>query len=169
MDNSNSEQPSFLGKGWSFPVTFLRSFLDDQTRVFGCPPDDESASVTVEKLTKGDMVKISSEIGLVEESLTILLATRPGERVMRPDYGCALDDSMFETANTSLITYLKDIISKSILYYEPRVQVREIKIDTAGILEGRILIVLDLILRSTNSRMNFVYDYYKKEGTIRPV
>ncbi|MBK8965773.1 MAG: GPW/gp25 family protein [Saprospiraceae bacterium] len=134
---------SFLGTGWSFPVRF------DQTNC---------------------TVHMSSEVRDIEESLTILLNTRPGERVMRPDYGCALDDMLFEPVDAGIITYVKDLISNAILYYEPRVNLQNIEIitDPDMILEGRILIELDLVVRNTNSRFNYVYDFYKREASIQP-
>jgi uncharacterized protein len=135
---------SFLGTGWAFPVTFHKT-----------PPGQSGA----------DMV---SEIRDIEQSLTILLSTRPGERVMRPDYGCGLEDLLFEPANTSLLTYIKELISKAILYYEPRVELRNIVIlEDENLLEGRVMIELELVVRSTNSRFNYVYDFYKREATIR--
>ena len=141
MDTKHIKQ-SFLGTGWSFPVAFHLQ---------------PSAGV--------DMV---SEVSDIEQSLTILLGTRPGERVLRPDYGCHLEDMLFEPANTNLITYIKDLISKAILYYEPRVDLRGIEIHTDGLVEGRVLIEVDLVIRTTNSRFNYVYDYYKREASIQP-
>ncbi len=134
---------SFLGTGWAFPVTF-----------------DYAQST----------VNMASEVRDIEQSLTILLNTRPGERVMRPDYGCALDDLMFEPVDAGIITYIKDLITNAILFYEPRVNLLNIEIvtDPAMIWEGRVLIELDLAVRSTNGRFNFVYDYYKREATIQP-
>jgi uncharacterized protein len=134
---------SFLGTGWGFPVRFLK------------------------KPEYG--VEMVSEVQDIEQSLALLLSTRPGERVMRPDYGCNLEDMLFEPVNTSLLTYIKDIISKAVLYYEPRVNLREIIIRTEAVAEGRVLIELDLIIRTSNTRFNFVYDYYKREATIAAV
>jgi len=134
---------SFLGTGWAFPVAF-----------------DWAES----------RANVASEIRDIEQSLTILLGTRPGERVMRPDYGCGLEDMLFEPFNDALITYIKDLIGNAILYYEPRVELLHIDISTdpAMFWEGRVLIRLDLLVRSTNSRLNYVYDYYKREATIQP-
>ena len=108
-----------------------------------------------------------SEVEDIEQSLTLLLSTRPGERVMRPDYGCNLEDMLFEPVSTSLITYIKDLISKAVLYYEPRVNLRDVFIRTDAVVEGRVLIELDLVIRSSNSRFSYVYDYYKREATIK--
>jgi len=137
-----AERKSFLGTGWAFPLSFERS---------------DSMST----------VAMISEVHDIEQSLTILLSTRPGERLMRPDFGCALDDLLFEPANISLITYIKDLIRRSILFYEPRVDLRGIEIITDGLMEGRVLIEIDVVVRSTNGRFNYVYDYYKREATFR--
>ena len=101
----------------------------------------------------------------IESSLQILLSTRPGERVMLPKYGCNLDEMIFEPLTTTFKTYMKDLIKTAILYFEPRIDVNNIDLDDTGELEGRILISVDYTIRSTNSRFNFVYPYYKKEGT----
>lgn len=136
-------QKSFLGTGWAFPPTFN----------YG-----------------SGTVNMASEVLDIEQSLTILLNTRPGERVMRPDYGCALDDLIFEPVDEGILTYIKDLITNAILYYEPRVNLLNVSIsaDPAMLWEGRVLIELDLAVRSTNGRFNYVYDYYKREATIQP-
>jgi phage baseplate assembly protein W len=100
----------------------------------------------------------------IESSLKILLSTRQGERVMRPDYGCNLDELVFEPLTTTFKTYIKDLISTAILYYEPRIDVNRIDLDDTGELDGRILISIDYTVRSTNSRFNFVYPFYKSES-----
>jgi phage baseplate assembly protein W len=84
---------------------------------------------------------------------------------MRPDYGCNLDELVFEPLTTTFKTYIKDLISTAILYYEPRIAVNKIDLDDTGELEGRILISIDYTVRSTNSRYNFVYPFYKTENT----
>lgn len=101
----------------------------------------------------------------IKSSLEILLTTRPGERVMRPDYGCNLDELVFEPLTTTFKTYIKDLISTAILYYEPRIEVNSIDLDDTGELEGRILIVIDYTVSSTNTRFNFVFPFYKNEAT----
>jgi phage baseplate assembly protein W len=129
---------SFLGTGWGFPPTF-----------------------------KADVggVEMLSDAEDIQSSLQILLSTRPGERVMLPKYGCNLDEMIFEPLTTTFKTYMKDLIKTAILYYEPRIDVNNIDLDDTGELEGRILIKVDYTIRSTNSRFNFVYPYYKKEAT----
>ena|SRR2546428_2259020 len=129
---------SFLGTGWGFPPQF----------------DKVISSV----------IMISDEED-INSSLGILLSTRQGERVMLPNYGCNLDELVFEPLTTTFKTYIKDLIATAILYYEPRIDVNKIELDDSDELQGKILITVEYTVRSTNSRFNFVYPYYKTEGT----
>lgn len=129
---------SFLGTGWSFPPEFDK---------------------------KGKRVTTSSDEKDIKESLIILLSTRPGERVMNPLYGCNLDELLFAPLTLSLKTYVVDLIDTAILYFEPRIDVEKIKINENNDLEGELLIEIDYIIRSTNSRRNLVYPFYRGEGT----
>ncbi len=101
----------------------------------------------------------------IRSSLEILLVTRPGERVMLPDYGCNLEELLFEPLTTTMKTYMKDLIQTAILYHEPRIDVNRVDLVDTGELEGRILITIDYTVRSTNSRFNYVFPFYIHEGT----
>lgn len=129
---------SFLGTGWAFPPQF----------------DQLSASVSM----------ISDEED-IRSSLEILLSTRPGERVMQPRYGCNLDELLFEPLTTTFKTYMKDLVATAILYFESRIEVNKIDMDETNELDGKVIISIEYTVRSTNSRFNFVYPYYKTEGT----
>lgn len=131
---------SFLGTGWSFPPTF----------------DRESGQV--------EMV---SELADINQSLDILLSTSLGERVMVPDYGCNLDDYMFESLNNSLIGLIKHHVENAILFYEPRIIAEKVDVTTADsldLIEGRFTITVEYRIPETNSRYNYVYDYYLNEA-----
>lgn len=128
---------SFLGRGWGFPPEFNKG-------------------------TKAvNMLENETDI---KSSLEILLSTRLGERIMLPNYGCNLDHLLFESLNLTLKTYVVDLIKTAILYHEPRIDVNKIEIDPTNELEGVLLINIDYTIRSTNSRRNMVYPFYKEEG-----
>lgn len=129
---------SFLGTGWSFPPTF-----------------DASSNNVI----------MTSDEADIQLSLQILLATRKGERVMLPDYGCNLDEMLFEPITTTFKTYIREMIRTAILFYESRIDLNSVTIDDSRESEGVIAIVLDYTVRTTNSRFNFVYPFYKNEGT----
>lgn len=129
---------SFLGTGWSFPPSF-----DKATGTLLLTSDEED----------------------IHRSLQILLSTRKGERVMVPDYGCNLDEMIFEPMTTTFKTYIRDMVRTAILFFEARIELNAVKIDDSRELEGVILVIVDYTVRTTNSRFNFVYPYYKQEGT----
>lgn len=128
----------FLGIGWSFPPEFK---IDQKE------------------------IKMTSDEEDIESSLHILLSTRLGERVMLPDYGCNLDELLFEGLNRTLITYVSDLIETAILYHEPRIEVISIDISETDPLEGKLIIEIDYRIRVTNTRRNMVFPFYKEEGT----
>jgi phage baseplate assembly protein W len=131
---------SFLGTGWAFPPEFNRD------------------SGTVEMVSDEEDIK---------QSLNILLSTSLGERVMQPKYGCNLTDYLFEGLSSSTIGYIKERVANSILYYEPRIVVEKIDVtsdDSTDLLEGKFTITVDYSIPGTNSRFNYVYDFYKNEA-----
>jgi uncharacterized protein len=138
-DDMNQQPPTnFLGRGWSFPPTF----------------DASAGSV---KMLEGKEDICSS--------LEILLATALGERVMLPGYGCNLEELLFENLNTTTKTIIADTVQTAILYHEPRIDAEKIALNTVQELEGVVLIEVTYRVRSTNSRFNFVYPFYREEGT----
>lgn len=107
---------------------------------------------------------MTSDEADVHSSLQILLSTRPGERVLLPGYGCNLDELMFEALSATFVSYIKDLVQTAVLYYEPRITVNDIRISEDQETNGIILIELDYTIKSTNSRFNFVFPFYKTEG-----
>ena len=100
----------------------------------------------------------------IESSLEILLSTEIGERVMQPKYGCNMHRLVFEPVDTSLQAYMQDLIKTAILYFEPRIILKSVTLNTTQF-EGRIDIDIDYVIAATNTRYNFVYPFYKEEGT----
>ncbi|NTW51000.1 MAG: GPW/gp25 family protein [Chlorobiaceae bacterium] len=133
-----SSEQAFLGRGWGFPPEFTRP-----SKSVGMLEDEHD----------------------IESSLEILLSTRLGERVMQPNYGCNMDEMVFESMNLTMLTYLKDLVENAILYFENRIELEGLDIDTSQDSEGLLLITIDYRVRSTNSRFNYVYPFYKNEGT----
>lgn len=131
---------SFLGTGWAFPPAF----------------DRQSGSV--------EMVQEEEDI---RQSLEILLSTSIGERVMQPMYGCNLRDYQFEPVSNTFIGFLVDLVERAILFFEPRILVENISITEPGdiqVFEGKLLISIDYVIAGTNSRYNYVYDFYLREA-----
>jgi len=136
--NDKNYYTSFLGTGWGFPPVFS-------------------------KTKKG--VLMTSDEEDIEKSLEILLSTSLGERIMHPGYGCDLSDLIFEPLNTALKTQISNLIEIAILYHEPRILLNKVTLESDAELEGVVNIMVDYTISATNSRHNYVYPFYKKEGT----
>lgn len=129
----------FLGAGWSFPPDFNK----------------ETADVT-----------IVSGVTDIEQSLNILFSTFNGERLMVPEYGCKLVEFLFEDIDSTLVAQMTDKITNAILYFEPRITLNSVTVDTSDCLNGVIYIKLDYMIKQINSRNNSVYPYYINEGNL---
>ncbi len=103
----------------------------------------------------------------IDESLRILIATVPQERIMQPAFGCGIKVQVFETISETTITFLKDAIQRAVLYFEPRIDLDRIDIDEQDAMEGVLYIDLHYVVRTTNSRSNLVYPFYFREATNR--
>ena len=126
---------TFLGRGWKFPLKF------------------ENGAAAMSEAEED-----------VDESLHILLGTYPGERLMRPDYGCRLRDYCFSSYEENTIAQIDEEIRNAIENFEPRVIVEntDYKMDeTNDVLQ----IIIDYKVIATNSRRNLVYPFYVNEGT----
>lgn len=134
-----SKPKSFLGKGWSFPPSFH---------------EDHAAVAMVEE---GEDIR---------QSLFILLSTIPGERIVRPAYGCDLMSMVFERLNTNTKTQIVFMIEMAILHYEPRIKIESIDVTADTEDYGILYIHLNYTIIKTNARNNIVYPFYLKEGTL---
>ena len=102
----------------------------------------------------------------IVSSLHILLSTARGERIMVPQYGCNMDELVFENLDTRMRTLMADKIESAILYHEPRIDLeRAGRRRPRGDARGRVLIGVTYRVKATNSRFNFVFPYYRREGT----
>jgi len=84
---------SFIGAGWSFPL---------RTRATGGLA-----------LVRGDRE--------LEEAIWLILSTAPGERPMRPEFGCGLNDFVFAPADSSTASLIVTEVRRAITRWEPRV------------------------------------------------
>jgi phage baseplate assembly protein W len=84
---------------------------------------------------------------------------------MQPIFGCDLQKIVFEAVNLTLKTYIKDLIETAVLYFEPRITLNSTEVDTSMDNEGILLIKLNYTVRTTNSRYNYVFPYYKNDIT----
>lgn len=131
------EDAPFLGCGWAFPPTFR----------------GDGADV--------DMVSGDTDIA---QGLRILLSTRPGERIMREDFGCDLASQLFGELDQGLQNAVERLIEDAILEYEPRIDVERIDVQPREDMPHCVQVELTYVIRGTNSRFNMVFPFYLMEA-----
>jgi uncharacterized protein len=96
----------------------------------------------------------------INEAIMLILSTAPGERPMRPLFGCGIHDYVFESIDAYTIGRLEREVRIAIDRWEPRIEIENIRIDTEDAGNGRLAIELDYVVRATNDRRNLVYPFY---------
>lgn len=129
---------AFLGRGWKFPVG-----VD----------------------TASGRIAMSEHEQDIRESIRIILATAPGERVMRPDFGCGIHDLVFSTISSATVGLFESRLREAIIKWEPRVEILQVDISTREASNGKLEIQLTCRVRDTNSEFNMVFPFYLTEGT----
>ena len=122
----------FIGRGLSFPVR-----------------TDATGSVA---LVEGDRE--------IVESIRLILATAPGERPMRPEFGCAIHDLVFAPADSTTAGQIAYEVRLSLERWEPRIDLTDVIIDFAEADQGTLLIDIRYTLRNSNDPRNLVFPFY---------
>jgi phage baseplate assembly protein W len=125
---------AFLGKGWRFPVDIDR--------------------------TGGVSVSIYEES--IRDAIYIILGTAPGERRMRPQFGCLIHDLVFAPNNPNTCGlaahYCEDALNK----FEPRIKKVKAKARPAPDEPNKILIDIEYTVIANTTKRNLVYPFYLK-------
>lgn len=121
----------FLGRGWSFSVS----------------ADDGAI----------DLVEGETDI---EQAIRLILSTAPGERVMRPTFGCGIHGYAFEALDTTRLTLIEDEVQEALTKWEPRIDVLAVDAELVDAGVGKLLIDIDYRVRRTNNERNLVFPFY---------
>jgi uncharacterized protein len=122
----------FVGRGWSYPVHA-----------------DASARIA-----------LSSDAHEIEESIQLILATAPGERPMRPEFGCAVHDYVFAPADAATAGAIGDAVRTALAFWEPRIDVTGVRVTFDQADRGLLLIDVGYAIRGSNDPRNLVFPFY---------
>lgn len=122
----------FVGAGWRFPV--------------GIGPRGGIA------LARG-----ADEI---DAAIAMILRTAPGERVMRPEFGCAMWDQVFEGTDANNLGLIAQHVRDALGRWEPRIDVVDVTVETHADHPERVVIHIAYEVRGTNDRRNLVHPFY---------
>jgi uncharacterized protein len=96
----------------------------------------------------------------IEQAIGMILGTAPGERPMRPEFGCEVHDYVFDTIDAEMIGRVDTAIRKALDRWEPRIEVTEIDYDLDNVDEGKLEITISYRVLATSRLYNLVYPFY---------
>ncbi len=122
----------FIGKGWAFPMR---------------------TSPT------GGIALVSGSTEL-EESMRIILSTAPGERPMRPEFGCRLNDFVFSPADSTTAGLMAQEVERAIARWEPRVNVMGVDVRMDSLRQNVLYIMINYQVKGSYDRRSLVFPFY---------
>lgn len=123
---------TFVGRGWSFPVR-----VDAQGGI-----------------------ALSSGEREIEEAIRLILGTSPGERPMRPEFGCRIHQHVFASADATTAGMIEYEVKLSLTRWEPRIDVLEVDVGYDEHNSTLVYIDIRYRIRSTNDPRNLVFPFY---------
>lgn len=108
---------------------------------------------------RGEIAMVSAERD-VEESIRIILGTRPGERVMRPEFGCRAHELLFEPRSAAVETLIKQYVSQALRRWEPRIEVMSVTVLGQTELDGALIVDVTYLIKATHDRRSIVYPFF---------
>ncbi|KAA2258089.1 GPW/gp25 family protein [Solihabitans fulvus] len=122
----------FIGRGWAFPM--------------GVAPTGGVA-----------MVEQDLEI---QQAIRIVLGTAPGERPMRPEFGCGIHDYVFAPSDGATAGRIAHEVRIALDRWEPRIEVSDVVIAFDAVNDGVLYVDVRYTIRSSNSERNLVFPFY---------
>ena len=131
------DHKDFLGRGWAMPVE-----LEPRTGLVASVQHEED----------------------IRQSIRIILETTPGERVMRPNFGCGIHEMVFDALDSTAIQRVRSIVEESLRRCEARIDVLEVTVEETPAEQGRLIVEIEYRVRKTNQTGNLVFPFYFREG-----
>ena len=121
-----------VGKGWAFPP---------QTNAQGG-------------------LALTNEQNELSQAIFIILSTSPGQRVMRPTFGCRLNELVFAPNNAQTAARARRYVTEALGMWEPRIRVIEVNIHPDDDRDNRLIIDIEYEIKATHDRRSLVHPFY---------
>jgi len=128
----NSALTKILGKRIAFPL-----HLDDRNKL---------------AMVDGDMA--------VRQSIYLIVMTVPGERVLRPEFGCRIHELIFDPLNKQTFVTAKRYVEEAIRRWEPRIEVIELDVESGDVDRAELLINIKYKHKNRPDPRSLVFPYY---------
>ncbi len=130
--SDNPQSKEFLGRGLAFPFQVN---------------------------ARGEISLVKGERD-IEQSIRIILSTRPGERVMRPEFGCRAYELLFEPRNVATQALMQQYVIQALTRWEPRIEVINVEVFIDNDTDGALLVKVNYTIKATHDRRSIVYPFF---------
>ena len=121
-----------VGRGWTFPV----------------------------KVSPQGGLALTNEHSEIVQAIKIILMTAPGQRVMRPTFGCRLHELVFAPNNVETATLAQQYVEQALKMWEPRINVMDVKVGPDPEHPHMLVVNLEYQIKATKDRRSLVYPFY---------
>jgi len=122
----------FVGAGWAFPLG-----VDSRGGIALARHDQE-----------------------LEQAMRLILATYPGERPMRPEFGSRVRDYVFRSVTVDTAAALSNEVQTALLRWEPRVDVESVDVTMNPDDRATLYIDVEYKIKGENDKRNLVFPFY---------
>lgn len=131
--NDKTKNKAYLGRGLSFPLR-----IDP----------------------KGGIALAGGERD-IEQAIGIILETRPGERVMRPEFGCRASELLFEPRDVALQTTMQKYVEEALDRWEPRIEIQEVNVSFGSEeTDGAVFVEITYLIKESHDTRSIVYPFF---------
>lgn len=124
--------PDFIGAGWNFPLQV--------------------------DATSG--IALANQVRDIEQAIELILRTAPGERPMRPEFGCRIQDHVFSLTNEATAAAIANDVRSALEQWEPRISVEDVRVGFDQAELGAFYIDVGYRVRGDNDERNLVFPFY---------
>lgn len=122
----------FIGSGWAFPL----------------------------RVDATGGIALVSRLREIEESIRLILGTAPGERPMRPEFGCRIHDEVFSGADAATAGRIASDVRAALRRWEPRIDLQDVTVTVDAGDASILYIDVRYTVRGTNDPRNLVFPFY---------
>lgn len=121
-----------IGKGWAFP---LRT-----------------------SATGG--IALASGVEELEQAIRIIISTAPGERPMRPEFGCGIQEYVFAPADSTTASLVAESVREALERWEPRIDVLGVDVRVDERSRDTLYIIITYQPRGRYDPRSLVFPFY---------
>jgi phage baseplate assembly protein W len=122
----------FVGAGWNFPL----------------------------QVDPTNSIALATQVRDIEQAIEIIIRTAPGERPMRPEFGCGIQDHLFSPTNEATAAAIAHDVRRALEVWEPRIDVEDVRVGYDARELGTFYIDVGYRVRGYNDQRNLVFPFY---------